>query len=270
MQPCRHRPGCARETAALAAAYAAGRLPHALLIHEAPGAGGEWLAALGRAAGAVPSARRAPCGVCRGCRRVRARAAPGPQLGRARRRTRGRSASSRCASSPRSSRSPATAAATRSAMRHPGRCPEPLRRQRAAEDPRGAPAAHAPGPGRHAALAPAADRPQPLPAAARARPAARREPRVARARRGGAGDWAAALDTLGEAPFAGCRRRSGRGRRGRRARRAARSRRWPAATPTRSRPAERWARAELPLRLRCFENWLTERIRHGAAREAPL
>jgi hypothetical protein len=25
--------------------------------------------------------------------------------------------------------------------------------------------------------------------------------------------------------------------------------------------AERWARAELPLRLRCFENWLTERIR---------
>ena len=25
--------------------------------------------------------------------------------------------------------------------------------------------------------------------------------------------------------------------------------------------AERWARAELPLRLRCFENWLTDRIR---------
>jgi hypothetical protein len=25
--------------------------------------------------------------------------------------------------------------------------------------------------------------------------------------------------------------------------------------------AERWARAELPLRLRCIENWLTERIR---------
>jgi hypothetical protein len=28
--------------------------------------------------------------------------------------------------------------------------------------------------------------------------------------------------------------------------------------------AERWARAELPLRLRCFENWLTKRIRQGA------
>jgi hypothetical protein len=25
--------------------------------------------------------------------------------------------------------------------------------------------------------------------------------------------------------------------------------------------AERWARAAVPLRLRCFENWLTERIR---------
>jgi hypothetical protein len=29
--------------------------------------------------------------------------------------------------------------------------------------------------------------------------------------------------------------------------------------------AERWAKAELPLRLRCFENWLTERIRSGPA-----
>ena len=34
----------ATETAKLRGAYAAGRLPHALLIHEAPGSGGEWLA----------------------------------------------------------------------------------------------------------------------------------------------------------------------------------------------------------------------------------
>jgi hypothetical protein len=27
--------------------------------------------------------------------------------------------------------------------------------------------------------------------------------------------------------------------------------------------AERWAKSELPLRLRCFENWLTERIRRA-------
>jgi DNA polymerase III subunit delta' len=32
------------ETARLRDAYAAGRLPHALLIHEAPGSGGDWLA----------------------------------------------------------------------------------------------------------------------------------------------------------------------------------------------------------------------------------
>ena len=32
------------EIATLAAAYKAGRLPHGLLIHEAPGAGGDWLA----------------------------------------------------------------------------------------------------------------------------------------------------------------------------------------------------------------------------------
>ena len=31
--------------------------------------------------------------------------------------------------------------------------------------------------------------------------------------------------------------------------------------PAVNRPWVRWARAELPLRLRCFENWLTERIR---------
>ena len=30
---------------ALRAAHAAGRMPHALLIHESPGAGGDWLAA---------------------------------------------------------------------------------------------------------------------------------------------------------------------------------------------------------------------------------
>ena len=31
--------------------------------------------------------------------------------------------------------------------------------------------------------------------------------------------------------------------------------------------AERWTRAELPLRLACFENWLTERIRAGLVPE---
>ena len=37
-------PWLVKEMAALRAAYEADRMPHALLIHEAPGAGGEWLA----------------------------------------------------------------------------------------------------------------------------------------------------------------------------------------------------------------------------------
>src|SRR5205823_3851486 len=76
----------------------------------------------------------------------------------------------------------------------------------------------------------------------------------------GAADWNAALDVLGEAPMLAARTEplevaqtaaeahatldalaSGAGD--------------PVAA------AERWARAELPLRLRCCENWLTEHIR---------
>ena len=60
------------ELANLQAAYAADRMPHALLIHEAPGAGGEWLAL--RAAQIVLCSKpdTAPCGECTGCRRVAA------------------------------------------------------------------------------------------------------------------------------------------------------------------------------------------------------
>ena len=59
----------APETARLRGAFTAGRLPHALLIHEAPGSGGEWLA--GWAAQMVLCARpeEAPCGRCGPCQR---------------------------------------------------------------------------------------------------------------------------------------------------------------------------------------------------------
>jgi len=58
------------EIARLRAAHAAGRLPHALLIHEAPGAGGEWLA--GWAARLVLCANpgETPCERCASCQRV--------------------------------------------------------------------------------------------------------------------------------------------------------------------------------------------------------
>jgi DNA polymerase-3 subunit delta' len=78
----------------------------------------------------------------------------------------------------------------------------------------------------------------------------------------GKGDWDAALDTLGEAPMqvaqadpaelaeVGADTRDT----------------LDALTAGRTDPvaaAERWARSQLPLRLLCFENWLTERIRRG-------
>jgi DNA polymerase-3 subunit delta' len=45
-------------------------MPHALLIHEAPGTGGEWLAAWTAALVLCERRAAAPCGECAGCRRV--------------------------------------------------------------------------------------------------------------------------------------------------------------------------------------------------------
>src|SRR2546423_10129279 len=56
--------------AALAAAHTAGRLPEALLLHEAHGAGGDWLARWVARLVLCERAAGAPCGSCAGCRRV--------------------------------------------------------------------------------------------------------------------------------------------------------------------------------------------------------
>ena len=76
----------------------------------------------------------------------------------------------------------------------------------------------------------------------------------------GKGDWKAVLEILGEAPMlaaesdpASVVQIGTEVQRG--LEEAAAGTSDPVAT------AERWSRAELPLRLRCFENWLTERIR---------
>ena len=58
------------ETAALRAAHTSGRLPHALMIHEAPGAGGEWLAVWAAQLVLCEKADSAPCGSCTACRRA--------------------------------------------------------------------------------------------------------------------------------------------------------------------------------------------------------
>jgi DNA polymerase-3 subunit delta' len=79
----------------------------------------------------------------------------------------------------------------------------------------------------------------------------------------GKGDWKAVLDIVGEAPLlaasldsAAVAQLRGDVRRG--LEEAISGAGDPVAT------AERWSRADLPLRLRCFENWLTDRIHEQA------
>ena len=115
------------------------------------------------------------------------------------------------------------------------------------------------------ALAAAADRSQPLPAAARARPrAARRASPGCTAARGprrsGMRRWMRS-GRRRSSPCARTRRRSPPSA----PRRAARWRPWRLAAPIRwPRPSAGRAR-NCALRLQCFENWLTERIRRGRA-----
>ena len=59
-----------------AAAHEAGRMPHALLIHEAPGTGGEWLAGWAAALVLCERGKAAPCLDCTACRRVAAATHP--------------------------------------------------------------------------------------------------------------------------------------------------------------------------------------------------
>ncbi|MGB6605065.1 MAG: hypothetical protein WBE65_12310, partial [Steroidobacteraceae bacterium] len=65
-------PWIAPAAAALTRAQRAGRLPHALLIHEAPGAGGDWLALWAARLALCERPGEAPCGICTGCRRAAA------------------------------------------------------------------------------------------------------------------------------------------------------------------------------------------------------
>ena len=56
--------------ASLSAARKAGRLPHALLIHDSAGAGGDWLANWAASVAMCLTPDEAPCGKCIGCVRV--------------------------------------------------------------------------------------------------------------------------------------------------------------------------------------------------------
>jgi DNA polymerase-3 subunit delta' len=85
----------------------------------------------------------------------------------------------------------------------------------------------------------------------------------------GKGEWKAVLDIVGEAPMLAAESDAEAVVQiGTEVRRALDEAAAGASDPVAT--AERWARAELPLRLRCFENWLTERIRSQSESRAFL
>jgi DNA polymerase III subunit delta' len=58
------------ETTRLRDAFTAGRVPHALLIHEAPGSGGDWLASWAARLVLCSKPQQAPCESCASCQRA--------------------------------------------------------------------------------------------------------------------------------------------------------------------------------------------------------
>jgi DNA polymerase III subunit delta' len=255
------------ETAALVAAKRSARLPHALLIHEAPGAGGDWLAVWAAQLVLCRNGERAPCGACPGCLRAAALQHPDLTLVRPLEDSRQirieqvRELSAELALTSHGGGykvaliTPADALNRFAANALLKTLEEPSPRT---------------------LLVLVATQPSRLPPTVISRcqrlrvRAPTREQAVAwlTAARGAA-HWDAALDALGEAPMLLAEADP--------AALAA------VAADTRSTldalaagstdpvaAAERWARTDLPLRLLCFENWLTERIRRGAREGAFL
>jgi DNA polymerase-3 subunit delta' len=254
-------PWIAPATAALAAARRSGRLPHALLIHEAPGAGGDWLAHWAARLALCQRADQAPCGECRACRR--ALAWQHPDLIRV-----SPLEDSRQIRIEQLRDLAAELALTSHAGGYKVGVLDPA-------DSMNRFAANAllktlEEPPPRTLLVLVASQPSRLPPTVLSRCLRLMVRAPARAAAAawltevrGQGAWEAALETLGEAPMlllsADPQSVAQIGAETRKALDSlAAGRTDPLAT------AERWARSELPLRLRCFENWLTERIRRGA------
>jgi len=245
---------------ALAAARAAGRVPHALLIHAAAGTGGEWLASWSAQLLLCKSAAQAPCGACLACRQVAEQTHPDLQwvrpiedsqqirIEQIRETTAELMLTSHQGGYKIAILSPAdvlnrfAANALLKTLEEP-----PLR----------------------TLIVLVSGEPSRLPATLlsrcqrlRVRPPTRAQSLEWLERTRGAADWASVLDVIGEAPFAAAEydpalvaRLRGEVLEGLKG--------LPRGGADAALLAERWARAELPLRLACIENWLTERIRRG-------
>src|SRR5262245_14830693 len=248
---------------ALRAAHVAQRLPHALLIHDAGGAGGDWLAVWAtQLAVCSRSPQEAPCGECTNCRR--AAAGQHPDVLQVRpiddskqiRIEQVRDLSQELALTSHQGGfkvgviSPADVLNRYAANALLKTLEEPPART---------------------LLILVASQPSRLPATILSRchrlavraPTRVQSVRWLEALRGPA-DWDAVLDTLGEAPFFAADADPKavpllRIETTRALDELASGSADPAAT------ADRWSRSELALRLKCFENWLTERIRRHFA-----
>jgi DNA polymerase-3 subunit delta' len=247
-------------TVVLGAARRSGRLPHALLIHEAPGAGGDWLAHWVARLTLCQRSGPAPCGECSACRRALAwqhpdltRVSPLEDSRQIRiEQVRDLAADLALTShaggykvgvlDPADSMNRFAANALLKTLEEPP--PRTLLVLVASQPSRLPPTV--------------LSRCQRLTVRAPARAAAVAWLTQVR----GPGAWDAALETVGEAPMellhADPEPLAQIG--------TETSRTLDAVAAGGTDPlaaAERWAKAELPVRLRCFENWLTERIRGG-------
>ncbi len=235
-------PWMAKDMAALRAAFEAGRMPHALLIHEAPGSGGDWLAdwvarmVLGTDRETHPdwmSVR--PVDESRQIRIEQVR-----ELAQELALTSHQGGYKVGVLSPADVLNRFAANALLKTLEEP--------------PPR-------------TVLMLVATQPSRLPATILSRCQRVRIPSPSRAEAlswlestRGKADWKPVLDILGEAPMlAAGSDAAAVAQIGAEVRRGLEETAAGASDPVAT--AERWCRAELPLRLRCFENWLTDRIR---------
>ena len=247
-------------TRALRAAQLAGRLPHALLIHEAPGAGGDWLAHWAARLALCERPTQAPCGECRACRRALAWQHPDLNLvtplddSRQIRIEQVRELAAELALT-------SHAAGYKVAVLTPADSMNRFAANALLKTLEEPPA--------RTLLVLVASQPSRLPPTVLSRcqrltvrAPARAEAVAWLTQLRGQGEWDAALETVGEAPLLLVQADPAP-----LAQIGAETRQTlDAMTTGRADPlatAERWARSELPVRLRCFENWLTDRIRRG-------
>lgn len=246
------------EAEALAAAHAGDRMPHAVLIHAAPGVGGDWLAGWLTRLVLCERPERGACGECSSCRRVASSQHPDVlivqpiedsrqiRIEQVRTLSEELSLTSHQGGYKVGVLTPADSMNTFAANALLKTLEEPPPRT---------------------LLILVASQPSRLPPTILSRcqqlrvrtPSRQASVQWLESTRG-KGDWNAVLDTLGEAPFFAAEADvQAIPRLGAEVRQALEDavagRGDPVAT------AERWYRSELPLRLRCIENWLTDRIR---------